>query len=419
MSTSEEIQKIIESAQRLGVGVDEESTAQWLAAIAAEQEDEITVSDAGVFGHRVAMLDYSPKDLERFRRIGKIVEVTGPEGIVEGALALSGSAAQSKIQSFPGDADYFQRVNIKAETREEACAIMATILKEKALGFERGPTYQFMEAKLGTMSTGSPVSWTIDDIRNGFIETVDGKVAWEEAAVDPGWVKLDWVVTDPERGRLSNASNVIDVTWEGPNGEIVPLDGYLDAFFQEVYLDSEELPVFAKVTEFVSEDALDEYVEALEGEVRKYLTKNLNYGKAAKRMYNVFRYSGRHMEAAFVRELFDEPATILYQVWSLITTLENATEPGSTIPMEAVREQTDALILDVARALDGDEEEEIIAALLRLRRTLEKQESGQERTNDVEAAQTLVINLINTFFGDRLRSVPEISDYIDKMQAKK
>ncbi len=416
MSSSEEIQKIIESAQRLGVGVDEQATAEWLAAIAAEQEDEITVSDDGVFGHRVTMLDYSPKDLERFRKIGKIVELTGPEGIVEGALALSGSAAQSKIQSYPGDADYFQRVNIKADTREEASAIMARILKEKAFAFERGDTYQFLEAKLGTLSSGKPIDWTIDDIRKGQIETDDGVVKWEDAALDPGWVKMDWVVTDPERGRLSNASNVIDVTWEGPDGEIVPLDGYLDAYFQEVYLDSEELPVFAKVAKFVSDDALDEYVEALEGEVRKYLTKHLNYGKAAKRMYNVFRYSGRHLEAAFVRELFDEPATILYQVWSLIVTLENATQPGTSISIDTVQEQADTLILEVAKALEGDEEAEIISALLRLRRTLERQATGQERTAEVEAAQNLVVNQVNTFFRDRLRGVPTIRDYIDDIQ---
>ena len=43
----------------------------------------------------------------------------------------------------------------------------------------------------------------------------------------------------------------------------------------------------------------------------------------------------------FVRELFDEPTTILYQVWSLIVTLENATEPGSSIPIEAVQAQAD------------------------------------------------------------------------------
>ena len=69
------------------------------------------------------------------------------------------------------------------------------------------------------------------------------------------------------------------------------LDGYLDAYFQEVYLDSDALPTFAKVAQFVSEDALDDYVDRLEEEVHKYLTRHLNYGKAAKRMYNIFRLS--------------------------------------------------------------------------------------------------------------------------------
>ena len=68
-------------------------------------------------------------------------------------------------------------------------------------------------------------------------------------ALDPGWCKLDWVVSDPSRAGLSNASNVIDVTWEGPDGDIVSLDGYLDAYFQEVYLDADAVPTFAKVVE--------------------------------------------------------------------------------------------------------------------------------------------------------------------------
>ena len=45
--------------------------------------------------------------------------------MVESALALSGSSAQSKIQAHPGDGDFFQRLNIKADTREEACSILA------------------------------------------------------------------------------------------------------------------------------------------------------------------------------------------------------------------------------------------------------------------------------------------------------
>ena len=151
--------------------------------------------------------------------------------------------------------------------------------------------------------------------------TSDGEqvtLRWDDVAVDPGWLKLDWLVADPVRGKLAKASNVLDATWEAPDGSITPLDGYLDPYFQEVYLDAESIPIFSKLVRHVSADALDEYVGLMEHEVKKYLTKDVNYGKAAKRMYNIFRLTGRHAEAAFVRELFDEPTTLLYQVWSLL-----------------------------------------------------------------------------------------------------
>ncbi len=417
--TTEGLRRLIESATRLGIELDEAETLAWLTAVAATVDGEDWVVDAenGTFGHRVQMLDFSPRDLARFRAIGRIVEVTGPEGIAESALALSGSAAQSKIQTFPGDADYFQRLNLRADTREEACLLLAALLREKVLGFARGTNFQFLEAKLGSSPSGVPLTWKLSDVEAGVLAHGDGTVRWEDAARNPGWVKLDWVVADPERHQLSNASNVVDVTWEAPDGSIVPLDGYLDAYFQEVYLDADAVPTFAKVVRHVTDDALDEYVEKLEGEVRKYLTKQLNYGKAAKRMYNVFRLSGRHLDAAYVRSLFDEPTTILYQVWSLISTLDNATQPGSAIPMEEVRAQADALVLDVVRALDGAEEAEIVAALLHLRQTLESQTTGEERTGDVSAAQARVVNVVNTFFRDKLTGVPSIRDYIERLQA--
>ncbi len=82
----------------------------------------------------------------------------------------------------------------------------------------------------------------------------------------------------------------------------------------------------------------------------------------------------------------------------------------------AVRDQADALMLQVIQMLDGDEEAEIVSALLSLRRTLEDQDAGERRTTDVEAAQNRVINLVNTFFRDKLEGVPTIRDYIRAMQ---
>jgi hypothetical protein len=381
----------------------------------------------------VSMLDFSPRDLARFRRIGAVVEVLGPQEVAESALALSGSAAQSKIQSFPGDCDYFQRLNLKAPTREEATTLMARLLREHVAEHFRADTYQFLEAKLGSYPVeavhhgesrpaGAPISWTPEEVTAGFIEFeavgATMKYTWEQAALYPGWVKLDWVVADPERHQLSNASNVIDVTWESPEGEIVSLDGYLDAYFQEVYLDADAMPTFAKVASFVSEDALDEYVDRLEGEVKKYLTGHLNYGKAAKRMYNIFRLSGRHLDAAFVRELFDEPTTVLYQVWSLISTLDNATEPNSPILLADVRAQADELVVSVVEILDGPEENEIVKALLRLTRVLGDPDAGDAREAEVEAARNQVVNVVNTFFRTKLESLPSIREYMREIQEK-
>jgi hypothetical protein len=436
--SGDDVSRLVESAQRLGIELDEADTVRWMAAIAADATaavgSDIDVDvEHGVFGHKIAMLDFSPSVLARFRRQGKLVEVRGPEGVVEGALALSGSSAQSKIQAHPGDGDFFQRLNIKADTREEACFILAGLMRQNPIERASGPTYQFMEAKWSVypfdcvndgepQKKGSPISWKPAEVFAGemYVEK-DGeqvRLVWEDLAAEPGWCKLDWVTVDSDTGGLANASNVIDPTWESPDGDIVPLDGYLDAYFQEVYLDAGDLPTFTKIVSHVSGDALDNYVDQLEHEVQKYLA-HPNYGKAAKRMYNVFRYSGKYPEAAFVRELFDEPATLLYQVWSLIWTLENAAQPGSSIPEENVRAQADELVMSVVQALDGVEEAETVDALLRLRTALEAADDTQADpeavADEIEAAKTQLVNVVNNFFRERLSAVPSIKDYMDSL----
>lgn len=428
---STDIRRIIESAERLGVELDEAEALQWLAAMAAAQPDGDVVFDTrtGVFGHRVSMLDFSPLDLEHFRAIGRLVEFVDVPGQVETALALSGSAAQSKIQSYPGDCDYFERVNLIAPTREAACERLAGLMREKALATEKGPTHQLIEVKFGTLPedlvldgqpvrAGAPISWRPEQIRAGAIEAFrpDGTprpLTWEEASQDPGWCKLDWVVADPARGQLANASNMLDVTWEAPDGTITPLDGYLDPYFQEVYLEAESIPIFSKLARHVSGEALDEYVGQLEKEVNKYINKDLNYGKAAKRMYNIFRLTGRYEEAAFLRELFDEPATVLYQVWSLIRTIEDAAAPDSSISLDELLAQADRLILAVVEALEGAQETEIVRLLLRLRDQLARQGDPHALGAPVEAARAEVMRAVNNFFYERLTAVPSIRVYID------
>ena len=433
----EDLQRIIESAQRLGVEMDEEEALQWLTAMAAEKSEGGIVMDerTGVFGHRISMLDFSDADLEHFRKLGRLVEFKDVPNMVETALALSGSAAQSKIQTYPGDADYFERVNIIADTRESACKILADLIRQKAIQTAKGPNYLLTEVKFGSYpmdvirdgkskAKGSPISWSLEELEAGQFDVMlpDGQtvvIRLEDVMLDPGWCKLDWVVSDGVRGELVNASNMLDVTWEAPDGSITPLDGYLDPYFQEVYIEAESVPIFSKLAQHVSADALDHYVTQLEKEVNKYLTKDINYGKAAKRMYNIFRLTGRYEEAAFIRELFDEPTSMLYQVWALIRTMDECLEPGSSIPIGTVIDQADNLIMEVIEALEGDEESIVVRHLMKLRRSLDKQEGGQMMTAEVEAARAEVKNLVNNFFYEKLTAVPEIKVYLDEFGTEK
>jgi len=429
----QELQQIIMSAQRLGIELNEADALQWLTAISAARDQDEVVFDkrTGVFGHKVSMLDFSSDDLAHFRKLGQLVEFLDIPGKVETALALSGSAAQSKIQAYPGDADYFERINIIADSREESCQVLAELIREKALSSESGPTFQLMEVRFGsypsevvigdrTYDAGSSISWTVDQIKDGKIKghTPSGGrviIKWFEVAGDPGWCKLDWVVADPIRNELVNASNMLDVTWEAPDGSITPLDGFLDPYFQEIYLEGDSIPIFSKLAQHVSANALDQYVSQLEKEVNKYLTKDINYGKAAKRMYNIFRLTGMYGEAALIRELFDEPSSMLYQVWALIRTMDECSYPESSISVDSVKAQADQLILEVISALEGDEETLVVKHLLQLRDALEDQKEGQELTINVETSRAEVINIVNNFFYEKLTSIPEVKSYMDDM----
>jgi hypothetical protein len=281
-----------------------------------------------------------------------------------------------------------------------------------------------METASGTQKAGAPIGWRPAEIEAGYIEGTlsDGSpamVTWEDASCEPGWCKLDWVVADPLDNQLVNASNMLDVTWEAPDGTITPLDGYLDPYFQEVYLESESIPIFTKLAKHVDSNALDNYVAQLENEVRKYVSKTPNYGKAAKRMYNIFRLTGRYQEAAYLRELFDEPTTVLYQVWSLIRTIDDTFTPGSSIPLETLLAQSDKLLLTVVDVLEGEKETEIVRILLRLRDILSREQGGHELSPQAEAARAEIINLVNNFFYDKLCGIPQIKLYMDGLAGEK
>jgi hypothetical protein len=143
----------------------------------------------------------------------------------------------------------------------------------------------------------------------------------------------------------------------------------------------------------------------------------VNYGKAAKRMYNIFRLTGRHAEAAFVRELFDEPTTLLYQVWSLLRALDEACDPDNPVSIEQVVAQADKLILDVVSVLEGAAESEIVKQLLILRDMISKEHTNEALSAETEGARQRVINVVNSFFRERMMAMPEIERYMNGISA--
>ena len=140
---------------------------------------------------------------------------------------------------------------------------LARIMHSKVLDTLAGPSFRFIEAKFGNYPVdmerggsphraGTPIAWGPAEVAECRLAGAapDGsaiEVNWEDVAGDPGWCKLDWVVADPVRGEVANASNMLDVTWEAPDGSITPLDGYLDPYFQEVYLEAESVPLVHQV----------------------------------------------------------------------------------------------------------------------------------------------------------------------------
>jgi hypothetical protein len=436
VTTGVELSHIVEAAGRLGVTIEETDAVQWLAAIAAAHDagQQVTVDkEAGVFGLNVTMLDFDTRDIEHYRRVGAIVAIPNVEG-VETALSLSGSAAQSRAQRFPGDCDFFERVNIHAPTRDAACRKLGEVMHAKVLDKFCDHTYQFVEAKFGhypvdavhngkAHGKGTTIAWCPAELQGGEIKcfTSQGEpltIRWDEVASDPGWCKLDWIVADPAQARVVSTTNMLDVTWEAPDGSITPLDGFLDPYFQEVYLDAAAIPLFTKLSEHVSPQALDDYIGQLHQEVRHYTREKLNFGKAAKRMYNIFRLTGRYQEAMLIRELFDDPAARLYQVWALLDTLEQADAQAVELEAEVRVAEMDELIRAVVESSEGPKESEIVMALLKLRDIVAgRRVAGLDWGAALEVSRTDVSALVNEYFREKLYGIPPVAQYLAEFES--
>jgi hypothetical protein len=133
-------------------------------------------------------------------------------------------------------------------------------------------------------------------------------------------------------------------------------------------------------------------------------------------MYNIFRLNGRYEEAAFLRELFDEPAALLYQVHALVGTVQQASDNSSVFDIESILNQTDELIMAVIKVLEGEEELEIVRHLLRLYRSLSRQETGTPLGPEVDAAKSEVMKVVNNFFYEKMTALPTIKAYMEGVE---
>ena len=70
----------------------------------------------------------------------------------------------------------------------------------------------------------------------------------------------------------------------------------------------------------------------------------------------------------------------------------------------------------VVRALDGEQEVEVVRSLLHLRDAVTRQQAGESREASIEASRQQIVNLVNNFLQERLNTVPEIKSYMDTMQ---
>lgn len=424
--------EIVATASEMGVEIDADEARRWMLAVAAGGDTGTIAVDApaGIFADRVTMLDFDTEDLDHIRGLVPHARVeTHPE--VESAIAIAGSSAQGRVQLFPGDVDFFERVHIQAEDEAEAHRILRGLLRETALRALGEPDIMLLHLEVGvyheavrvngeTCDAGDHIAWTSEALVAGefAVQTTDDApltVRWDDTTVGGGWVYLTWIAADRERGRIALMSNMVDATWEDPAGAIHALDGAVDPLSQEVYLELDALPLVAKLDRAVAPDARATYATAMRDQVARYLGEP-SFGKVAKRLYNLFRVTDELEAAAYVRELFDESPARLYQVSGLLDAADAALDDSSGIDRDTVMRQLDVVAAAIRDATEGDEEAELLAALARLREAaLREGREGKSWADVLIEVRKGCAAEVNDFFRSRLIGHPTVRDYVESL----
>src|SRR5438876_8653769 len=145
-----QISEVLASAQRLGVEVNPKEAVEWIMAVSAAERGSALAQDAqnGVFGDRIALLDFDSHELEHLRPLAQKVRLDAHPNI-ESAIAIAGSTAQGKVQLFPGDTDFFERINIKSASEHDARETLRDLLRATALRAFTEPDVVLLEVNFG------------------------------------------------------------------------------------------------------------------------------------------------------------------------------------------------------------------------------------------------------------------------------
>ena len=164
-------------------------------------------------------------------------------------------------------------------------------------------------------------------------------------------------------------------------------------------------------------DAIAGYVELLTEEVYTYTVREPNFGKAARRMLNIFRLTGRFAEADFIRDLFDEPTTALYQAAAVLRTLNQHSEERQAGDGDALAAQVDRLIMSAIGALDGRAEGEMVQRLMAVRSELSRLSGPEAQGDELVQLREAAVVAVNDYFERELTANPSIAGYLKSVAA--
>lgn len=400
-------------AQSHGFDLNLEKARNWLDQTQRGDYKALAVNVELGIGARAALLELTKTEALTLAR--HVAAITQPRSAaVPGvwvAVAVSGSSAQSRINTFPGDLDLFGRLIISRPSRGEAMAALAELVRDMALRANtesgRGEfSYDLVDTHFGTDGRNRPYAWSKAEVKAGYKTTPEGTIRWTDPNLRHVFVKTNWIFVSHSDGRVLDVDVMLDPIWMRPGGELESLDGELDYFFQEVYLEARQRDLLRlQEIQSATPDAVErQYIDTMRREVRKY-SKKKNFGKVARRLYNLTRVECRMVDAAYLGELFDEPEMRLYLVGSRLRAIKKLVKYTALPAQHAV---------DVLRRLKR--EVEGITGLNSVDRALLIELLGAAETAlaggskawkaDLKRAQELAFVLVSDWAEPKVRAVP-------------